>query len=84
MNELILRFWPHAEMHYRHPDGNPTSELADYKLSLRPLRHSYGHTPAREFGPLALKAARQAAGQALAAVSADDGKIGRASCRERV
>jgi integrase len=47
-------------MHYRHPDGNPTSELADYKLSLRPLRHSYGHTPAREFGPLALKAARQA------------------------
>src|SRR5262245_12113212 len=59
VNELILRFWPHAEQHYRHPDGTPTSELADYRLSLRPLRLAYGHTAARDFGPLALKTVRQ-------------------------
>jgi integrase len=57
--ELVVAFWPHAEQHYRHPDGTPTGELHDYKLSLRPLAHLYGHTPAREFGPLALKAVRK-------------------------
>src|SRR5262249_24242296 len=59
VNELILAFWKHAELHYRHPDGTPTSELGDYRLSLRPLRELYGHSPTREFGPLALKAVRQ-------------------------
>src|SRR4051794_15299615 len=38
VNELILAFWRYAEQHYRHPDGTPTSELDDYRLSLRPLR----------------------------------------------
>lgn len=60
INELILQFWQHAEQHYRHPDGRPTGELSDYKYSLRPLRELYGHTPARDFGPLALKAVREA------------------------
>jgi integrase len=60
INELILRFWPRAELHYRHADGTPTGELSDYKYSLRPLRELYGHTPARDFGPLALKAVREA------------------------
>jgi integrase len=59
VNELILAFWPHAEQHYRRPDGTPTNELSDFRLSLRPLRELYGHTPARKFGPLALKAVRQ-------------------------
>jgi integrase len=59
VNELILRFWGHVEEHYRHPDGAPTSEVDNYRLSLRPLRELYGHTSAREFGPLALKAVRQ-------------------------
>jgi integrase len=59
VNELLVRFWPHAEQHYRHPDGTPTGELADYKLSLRPFRELYGHTAAKDFGPLALKALRQ-------------------------
>jgi hypothetical protein len=58
INELILAFWKHAERHYRHPDGRPTSELAEYRYSLRPLREMYGHTPAAEFGPLGLKAIR--------------------------
>lgn len=60
VNELILAFWPHAEAHYRRPDGSPTRELDDYRYSLRPLKQLYGHTPAREFGPLALKAVREA------------------------
>jgi hypothetical protein len=41
--ELILQFWErHAVAHYRHPDGSPTSELEDFKHSLRPLREMYG------------------------------------------
>ncbi len=59
INELIVRFWPHVEAHYRRPDGTPTSEQEDFKLSLRPLREMYGHTAAKQFGPLALKALRQ-------------------------
>jgi hypothetical protein len=59
VNELIVRFWTHVEAHYRHPDGTSTSEQEDFKLSLRPLKHLYGHTPAKDFGPRALKAVRQ-------------------------
>jgi integrase len=59
VNELLVRFWEHAEQHYRHADGTPTSELNNYRLSLRPLRELYGHTRVAEFGPLALKAVRQ-------------------------
>src|SRR5262249_58478901 len=60
VNELILRFWRHAEEHYRRPDGTHTSELADYKKSLRPLRQLFGTLPVVEFSPLKLKAVRQA------------------------
>jgi integrase len=59
INEVVARFWRHAEQHYRHPDGTATNELHDFKYSLRPLRHLYGHTPAKDFGPLALKAIRE-------------------------
>jgi integrase len=59
VSELIRAFWPHVETHYRRPDGTPTNEVGDYKLSLRPLRELYGRTPAKDFGPLALKAVRQ-------------------------
>jgi len=58
--ELILQFWARqAVAHYRHPDGSPTSELEDFKCSLRPLREIYGRPPACEFTPLKLKAIRQ-------------------------
>src|SRR5262245_40183401 len=59
VNELILAFWPHAERHYPHPDGAPTTELSCLRSALRPLRQLYGRTPAKDFGPLALKAVRQ-------------------------
>jgi integrase len=58
-NELILAFWSHVETYYRKPNGTPTSEQDDYRLSLRPLKHLYGSSPATKFGPLALKAVRQ-------------------------
>ena len=59
VNELILRFWQHVEKHYRHPDGTPTSEVANFRYALKPLRELYGRTTAAKFGPLALKAIRK-------------------------
>lgn len=59
ISELILAYIQHAERYYR-KNGGPTSELSNVRLSLRPLRQLYGPTPARGFGPLALKAVRQA------------------------
>jgi integrase len=60
VNELAIRYWTHAEQHYRRPDGTPTNELSDLRLSLQPLKRLYGHTVAKNFGPMALKAVRQA------------------------
>jgi integrase len=57
--EVILAFWRHAERHYRHEDGSPTSEVRNYRFSLRPLRELYAAVPAVELGPLKLKAVRQ-------------------------
>src|SRR5262245_12592798 len=56
VNEMLVRFWSHVESYYRHADGNPTAEVDNFRLSLRPLRRLYGHTIAREFGPLSLEA----------------------------
>lgn len=57
--ELLLAYLPHAERHYR-KDGKPTSELHLVKDAMRLLRLHYGMTPAAEFGPLRLKAIREA------------------------
>src|SRR5262249_60160568 len=59
VNELILGYVRHVDSYYQ-KDGQPTSEPRNIKLALRPLRHLYGHTSARTFGPLALKVVRQA------------------------
>jgi hypothetical protein len=60
VSELILQFWErHVTVHYRHPNGSPTSEQGNFKLSLRPLRKLFGQLPAAEFSPLKLKALRQ-------------------------
>jgi hypothetical protein len=59
VNEVILAFWRHAERHYRRADGTTTNELSEYKQVFKILRGLYGDTPAREFGPLALKAIRR-------------------------
>jgi integrase len=57
--DLIDRFWTHVQQHYRKPDGTHTSEVSEFRYSLRPVNHLYGQTPANDFGPLAFKAVRQ-------------------------
>jgi integrase len=57
VNELALAFLRWAEGYYR-KGGKVTSEVSNIKTAIRPLRRLHGHTPAREFGPLALKAVR--------------------------
>ena len=59
VNEVMLSYLDFAEGHYRRADGSTTNELDEYKLVSRHVREVYGHTAAREFGPLALKAVRQ-------------------------
>jgi integrase len=58
LNDLVLAYWRFAEGYYV-KEGAPTSEQAAIQQALRPLRRLYGHTPAKDFGPLALKAVRQ-------------------------
>ena len=56
--ELILAFKAHAEKHYVKNDEQ-TSEVSCYFSCLRIVRELYGLTPAKDFGPLALKAVRE-------------------------
>jgi integrase len=78
VNELLLAFWQHAEQHYRRPDGTPTDEIHCLRAALRPLRQLYGHTPARDFGPLALVALRQRM------VESVEERTGRPWCRRTI
>jgi integrase len=59
INELLLAYLRFADSYYvKH--GKPTSEPASIRVTVRPLRRLFGATLAREFGPLQLKAVRQA------------------------
>jgi integrase len=79
--ELILRYWEHAEKYYRHTDGTPTGEISALQYSLRPLKFLHGDTPARDFGPSALKAVRE-----LLVKGYDHPKYGRQNpiCRNQI
>ena len=77
VNELLLAFIRHAENHYRRPDGSQTPEVGEYKALSRTVRELYGNTPAREFGPLALKTVRQQLVAAGACRSLVNQRIGR-------
>lgn len=59
VKDLIAGYWQHAEVYYR-KNGKPTSELSVLKLAMRVLLSLYGDAPAADFGPLALKACREA------------------------
>lgn len=59
INELVLAFMRHADQHYR-KNGEVTSEIHCLKMATRSLVNLYGFTVADEFGPLALKAVREA------------------------
>ena len=48
----------HVRGYYR-KNGQPTSEPKNIRLALAPARRLYGRTPAKDFGPIALKVARQ-------------------------
>jgi integrase len=56
VNELLLHYLRWAEGHYRDTEGNVSRELENVTLALRPLKQLHGHTAAREFGPVALRA----------------------------
>jgi len=58
--ELIARYWDHAKAYYRRSDGSASSELACVKVAVTELRRLAGNMPAREFGPLRLKALQDA------------------------
>ena len=57
--EICLAFWQHAKKHYT-KSGQHTSELNCFECCIRVVREMYGLTPAKDFGPLALKAVRAA------------------------
>jgi hypothetical protein len=58
-NEIMLAFIGQAEQHYRRENGTHTSELREFKASLKSLKQMYGTLAAADFGPLKLKAVRQ-------------------------
>lgn len=57
--QVALRFWEFAKTYYR-KNGQATSELDEYRLTIRQLRKLYGSTPAKDFGPLKFKSVQQA------------------------
>jgi integrase len=59
VNEVLVAFLEWADGHYRRADGSTTDEIDEYKRVARYVRELYGLTPAKDFGPLALKAIRQ-------------------------
>jgi integrase len=56
--ELVARYWDFAQGYYR-KDGRPSAHLDAVRRNLRLLRQLYAHTPAGDFGPLALRAIQQ-------------------------
>ena len=80
VNEMVLAFLTWAKGYYSdRPDT--TSEFTCLRDALRPVRQSYGHTRAADFGPLALKAVMKAmadAGLARTVVNARANRIRRA------
>ena len=59
VDKLVSAFMRHAESYYRKPDGTPTSETDTFRQAFRPLEALYARTPARDFGPKALRAIQQ-------------------------
>ena len=53
--ELVLAYRKFANTYY----APPSREVSQIRLALRPVVEKYGHTFARDFGPLALKAVRE-------------------------
>lgn len=59
VNEVLLAYLGHAERYYVGADGKPSDAIRHVRTASQVVRELYGHTPAVEFGPMALKAVRQ-------------------------
>jgi integrase len=59
VNDVMLAFWKHAQVHYRDADGKLTCEPSHFRSALKPLRALCGTEPAAEFSPKKLKAVRE-------------------------
>jgi integrase len=59
VNKLVLAYFRHVKAYYI-KNGQPTSEVGIIRQVLRIIRRLYGDTAAKDFGPLALKACREA------------------------
>jgi hypothetical protein len=78
--EVLVTYLDHAEKHYSAEPGERSSELMNMKEAIKPLRKLYGRTPARSFGPLALRAVRESmikAGLARTTINARVNRIRR-------
>lgn len=53
--ELLLAYLKFCEGYYR----PPSQEVAKIRRALRPIPRAYGHTAAKDFGPLGLKSIRE-------------------------
>jgi integrase len=77
VNEVAVAYLAFVDSYYvKH--GTPKSEPTGIRHSIRPLRQLYGDTMAKDFGPLQLKAVRQAmvdAGHCRNEVSKRTGRI---------
>jgi hypothetical protein len=58
VNELVVRFWDHAQTYYRKPHGAVAREVEMCRFAVKPLVRLFGETSVEEFGPLRLKAVR--------------------------
>ncbi len=58
VNELVLAYWKHARDYYGWTKDPKRGDRISLRAALRVVRKLYGHTAARDFGPLALKACR--------------------------
>jgi hypothetical protein len=56
---VLAAYLAHATRYYVDAAGQPTKELDDMKVALRPVRELYAETAAAQFGPRALAAVRQ-------------------------
>jgi len=78
INELVLAYWSRHVTTYYVKKGKPTSEQDNIRQALRFVRRLYGSTPTIQFGPLALKAVREAmikAGRCRTLINKDVGRI---------
>ncbi len=75
ITELAVAYLEYAKGYY---GDNARSEFTNMRDALRPVRRLYGQQPAREFGPLQLKAAREqliATGNSRTHINTKIGKI---------